>query len=314
MSSGLLALLDDVAAIAKMAAASLDDVAAGAMKASAKATGIVIDDTAVTPRYVTGFASERELPIIGKIAYGSIKNKLIYLLPAAVGLSYFAPWAITPLLMAGGTFLCCEGYEKLVELLSGNGHKDDVDMTGLSPEQARIIEDQRVSGAIRTDMILSAEIMALSLATVSDQPIMIQVLSLVAVAFIVTGLVYGLVALIVKADDIGVRLARRSSGFSQALGKLLVAGMPKMLKGLSVVGTLAMLWVGGGIILHGLAQYGLGWPEHALVDLGSAIGAVIPLIGGLVAWLVTAAGSGVVGAAIGWIAAKAVHAAGIELH
>lgn len=313
MSSGLLALLDDVAAIAKMAAASLDDVAAGAMKASAKATGIVIDDTAVTPRYVTGFAADRELPIIGRIAWGSIKNKVLFLLPAAIGLSYFAPWAITPILMAGGAFLCFEGYEKLAELVAGNGKTDDV-LKPMTPEEAKLLEEQRVAGAIRTDLILSAEIMALSLSVVSENTIMIQIMSLLAVAFIVTGLVYGLVALIVKADDFGVHLAKKESGFAQMIGRGLVTGMPKLLKGLSVVGTLAMLWVGGGIILHGLAHYGVSGPEHMLAAAGAAVGGIIPMIGGLVAWTVAAAGAGVVGAVIGWIAAKAVHAAGIEVH
>jgi hypothetical protein len=171
MSRGLLALLDDVAAITKMAAASLDDAASAAVKASGKAAGIVIDDTAVTPRYVTGFAAARELPIIGRIAWGSLKNKLLFLLPGALLLSVVAPWAIVPLLMAGGAFLCFEGYEKLHEHLTHTADDaaadDPAAAVATSPEALAALEDARVTGAIRTDLILSAEIMAIALSTVA---------------------------------------------------------------------------------------------------------------------------------------------------
>ncbi|NOU04977.1 MAG: DUF808 family protein, partial [Hyphomicrobiaceae bacterium] len=233
MSGGLLALLDDVAALAKVAAASIDDATGMAAKASAKAAGIVIDDTAVTPRYVVGFAADRELPIVGKIAYGSLKNKLIFLLPAALILSAFAPWAITPLLMAGGVFLCFEGYVKAHEWLSGV--KVEETAAAVTATSAKELEDVRVASAIRTDLILSAEIMAISLATVSDASFAMQAFALAVVAVLVTAAVYGLVAAIVKADDLGVRLVRRGTGFSKAVGSALVHGMPPLLNTLSIV-------------------------------------------------------------------------------
>ncbi len=308
MSSGLLALLDDVATIAKLAAASLDDAATQAADATTKAAGIVIDDTAVTPRYVVGFAAERELPMVGRIAYGSLRNKLLYLLPAALVLSYFAPWAITPLLMAGGAYLCFEGYEKVHEWLTVADPARPADRPITEAISAKAFEDEKVAGAIRTDMILSAEIMAISLATVADTSFLVQLLSLLAVALIVTGGVYGLVALIVKADDIGMALAQRPASSAKAVGRALVYGMPPVLRALSVIGTLAMLWVGGGIILHGLAHYGIAAPEHALYAAGQIVGGLVPWIGGLAGWLIGAAGAAVVGLGIGWLTAQAVAA------
>jgi predicted DNA repair protein MutK len=311
MSSGLLALLDDVAAIAKLAAASLDDAAGQAAKATAKSAGIVIDDTAVTPRYVVGFAADRELPIVGRIAYGSLRNKLLFLLPGALFLSYFAPWAITPLLMAGGAFLCFEGYEKLAETWRGTDAKSSAAETAIATaSSAQAVEDERVAGAIRTDMILSAEIMAIALSAVAGSTFLVQALSLLVVALVVTGGVYGLVALIVKADDFGVALAQRPSQAAQRLGQALVTGMPRILAGLSALGMLAMLWVGGGIILHGLAHYGLDAPEHALTAVSTAIGGAIPFIGGLAGWLVAAAGAGVFGTLVGAVVEAGVRAFG----
>ena len=330
MSGGLLALLDDVAAIAKVAAATLDDAAAQSAKVAVKAAGIVIDDTAVTPRYVVGFAADRELPIVAKIAWGSLKNKVLYLLPAAIALSAFAPWAITPLLMAGGAFLCFEGYEKVHEWMAPH----EADHPERAPPPAAVdassIEDQKVAGAIRTDLVLSAEIMAISLAAIETRSLMAEAAILTVVALLVTAGVYGAVALIVKADDVGVALAqntrpvsrfgdvlrgRRGTGdptaadrrwapLAQATGRGLVRGMPPLLNALSAIGTLAMLWVGGGIILHGLAQYGFAAPEHAIHALGTWLGGWLPFIGGFVAWLISAGISGVIGLGIGWFVVR----------
>lgn len=306
MSSGLLALLDDVAAIAKVAAASLDDAATQAATAGTKAAGIVIDDTAVTPRYVVGFSADRELPIIGRIAWGSIKNKLVYLLPGAVILSLAAPWAIIPLLMAGGVFLCFEGYEKVHEWVAPTGHAEPQTKPAGKPLDPKAMEDERVSGAIRTDLILSAEIMAIALATVERAPFITKIIALVAVALLVTALVYGLVAVIVKADDAGVVMARQKSPAVQALGRGIVAGMPVLLRGLSTVGTLAMLWVGGGIIIHGLYEFGVTSPEKVIHAISHGIGGGLPYVGGLVEWLVGAALAGLFGLVVGLVAERAV--------
>jgi uncharacterized protein len=305
MSSGLLALLDDVVALAKVAAASLDDIAAQAAKAGTKAAGIVVDDTAVTPRYVVGFAADRELPIIGKIAWGSIKNKILFLLPAALLLSTFAPWAITPLLMFGGAFLCFEGYEKIHHIVMGHdeGHDASAAASDAQPTSGKDFEDEKVAGAIKTDFILSAEIMAISLASITAPDLFTQALVLAAVALIVTGGVYGLVALIVKADDFGLYLAQRGGPITKAIGQGLVKGMPPFLNVLSFIGTLAMLWVGGGIIVHGLNQMGYGAIEHVIHDAAVAAGGAMPVFGGAVEWLAAAVGSAIVGIVIGGITA-----------
>jgi uncharacterized protein len=305
MVSGLLALLDDVVALAKVATASLDDAATQTIKASAKATGVVIDDTAVTPRYVVGFAAERELPIVGRIAVGSLRNKILFLLPAALLLSAFAPWAIMPLLMIGGVFLCFEGYEKVHQMmLPDNSHAKAAHAT--SSGDARELEEKTVAGAIRTDFILSAEIMAISLASISSPNILVQALVLLTVGVLVTAGVYGVVAAIVKADDLGVYLAQRRGKITRAIGQVTVHGMPPFLKTLSFVGMVAMLWVGGGIIIHGLQTYGIDAPEHVTHVMSDAARAVIPFIGGLLAWLVGATASAVFGLVIGAITALAV--------
>ena len=240
MSAGLFALLDDVAALAKMAAASVDDVGMAAGRASAKAAGVVVDDTAVTPQYVQGVAAERELPMIRKIAVGSLRNKLLIILPAALLLSQFLPWLLTPILMLGGTYLCFEGAEKIWGRLSGH-HEEQAVRTERGPEA----EKAMVSGAIRTDLILSAEIMVISLNEVETEPFWSRAAILVVVAIAITVLVYGVVGLIVKTDDIGLALTRRTSPAAQKVGRGLVRGMPKLLAAISVVGTVAMLWVGG---------------------------------------------------------------------
>jgi uncharacterized protein len=298
MASGLFALLDDIAAIAKVAAASLDDVAAQAAKAGSKAAGIVIDDAAVTPRYVVGFAAERELPIIAKIAKGSFKNKLLILLPGCLLLNWLAPWVITPLLMAGGAFLCFEGYEKFHAMLHPTAEEaSNAVQTSASPED---IENEKVGGAIRTDMILSAEIMAITLATVATASIWTQAAVLAAVGIGITVIVYGAVALIVKADDAGVALVKRGGGMAP-LGRLLVNGMPVVLKWLSIIGMAAMLWVGGGIILHGLAEFKFAAPEHAIHAVAHAVGGVMGPLKGLVEWFIGAALAGVFGLIVGWV-------------
>jgi uncharacterized protein len=304
VSIGLLALLDDVAAIAKVAAASIDDVVGQAAKAGVKAAGVVIDDTAVTPRYVVGFSSERELSIVAKIAVGSLRNKLLILLPAALALSYFLPWAITPLLMIGGAYLCYEGVEKVYEIVVphyAHAHEAQLGTVALTPQS---LENEKVAGAIKTDFILSAEIMAITLAAVPDAGFWTQAFVLAVVGIGITGAVYGMVALIVKADDAGVALAKNASvsmagALSRALGRALVFGMPGFLTFLSAAGTAAMIWVGGGIIVHGLDGYGLHSIHHAIETVGKAAGHALPLVAGAAEWIVTAALSGVVGLVIG---------------
>jgi uncharacterized protein len=280
---------------------------------------------------VVGLGASRELPVVGRIALGSLKNKLFYLLPAAIALSAFAPWAITPLLMAGGLYLCFEGYEKVHEWIAPLGVPATASPAAVTRSDAKALEEQRIAGAIRTDFILSAEIMAISLAAIETPSLLGAAMILAVVAVLVTAGVYGAVALIVKADDVGVALAqslhpvshvadlvrcRRSFGaptaadvrvapVTQAIGRGLVTGMPRVLAVLSVVGTLAMLWVGGGIVLHGLAHYGFAGPEHAFAAVGEAIGGFVPLIGWFISWLVNAALAGVVGLALGWVTERA---------
>ena len=305
MASGLFALLDDIAGIAKVAASSVDDVVAQATKAGTKAAGIVIDDAAVTPRYAVGFAAARELPIIWKIALGSLKNKLLFLLPGALILALVAPWLITPLLMVGGVYLCYEGAEKILELV--------VPHAAATPEEAgkavldpKLLEEQKIAGAIKTDFILSAEIMAITLSTVSTSSFQMQAIVLAVVGIGITVLVYGVVALIVKADDVGLALAQRRFAPVRLLGRALVVGMPHFLTALSAVGTAAMLWVGGGIIIHGLEEFGLTALGHASHGLAVAAGAMLPL-GGILEWLTGAVFSAVFGLIIGGIAIVAMH-------
>lgn len=295
MAGGLVALLDDVAAIAKLAAASLDDVAGASARAGAKAAGVVIDDTAVTPRYVVGLAPQRELPIIGKIALGSLRNKLIFLLPAALLLSAFAPWAITPILMAGGAFLCFEASEKILETLTGH-HAEAEDA---APVDAKQLEERQVSGAIRTDLILSAEIMAIALSELPDLSIGTQAIALALVGVAITVGVYGVVAAIVKMDDIGLHLAGRDNATAQAIGRGLVKAMPVVLRVLAIVGTAAMVWVGGGIIVHGMEEFGLTTLPHLIHGTAHHANEALPVGGAVAEWLVGAIGSAIVGLVIG---------------
>ena len=314
MASGLAALLDDVAAIAKLAAASLDDVTAAAGKAGSKAIGVVVDDAAVTPGYAMGFTPQRELPIVWKIAIGSLRNKFLFLLPGALLLSAFAPWAVTPILMLGGAYLCFEATEKIIEAIAKTAGKADetpqIAELALSSAQ---MEAQKVSGAIRTDLILSGEIMAIALATVADRPLAIQAGALVVVSLLITAGVYGVVGLIVKMDDIGLHLSRRSSAFSQSFGRGLVKAMPHLMKGLSLIGTAAMLWVGGGIIVHGLEHFHLDTVPHFIHHLSEAA-AHAPALGQVASWLTFAAGSAVVGFIIGGIIVAIVHKVSKKSH
>jgi uncharacterized protein len=306
VASGLIALLDDIAAIAKVAASSLDDVIAQSAKAGSKAAGIIIDDAAVTPRYVVGFASNRELPIVWKIARGSLINKILFLLPGALALSFLAPWLITPLLMIGGAYLCFEGYEKLHSLIVPKA-KQDTGPVASSEQDAKALESERVSGAIRTDFILSAEIMAITLSTVSDASFAMQAAVLGAVGLGITIVVYGAVALIVKADDAGAAMALTGKPLIAPFGRGIVKAMPGILSTLSIVGTAAMLWVGGDIVLHGLAHYGISGPESWIKDTAKAIGGTLSAGSGIVTWLLGAFGAGIVGAAIGALVVPVVH-------
>jgi predicted DNA repair protein MutK len=303
MSIGLIALLDDIAGLAKVAAASVDDIAGQAAKAGAKAAGVVIDDAAVTPRYVVGFDASRELPIVRKIAVGSLRNKLLFLLPAALLMSLFAPWAITPLLMIGGAYLCYEGTEKVVEAIVPHDAPDAAVVRTLAVDP-QTMEDDKVASAIKTDFILSAEIMAITLAAIPAGPFLTRAIVLALVAIGITVVVYGGVALIVKADDVGLALAKsdRASWWGRskaAFGRMLVLGMPYFLRVLGVVGTAAMIWVGGGIVVHGVAEYGLPQIAHGIDAVAALAAKPMPSIAGAIAWIVTAAGSGVVGLLLG---------------
>ncbi|MGQ2989745.1 MAG: DUF808 domain-containing protein [Brevundimonas sp.] len=305
MSSGLIALIDDVAAIAKLAAASLDDMSAAAGRAGSKAIGVVVDDAAVTPRYVTGLSPQRELPIIGKIAMGSLRNKFLFLLPAALLLTSFAPWIITPLLMCGGAYLAFEGAEKLMAAFGGGHHGPAEDATPVDQDAAHI-EKTTVAGAVRTDLILSAEIMAIALADVAEEPLLTQAVVLAIVGLAITIGVYGVVALIVKMDDIGLHLAQGRNPALKGLGRGLVKAMPVVMSVLAVVGTAAMLWVGGGILVHGAHELGLHWPSEPIEHMAHAVGAALPF-GGVAAWLVTALCSAIVGVIVGAVIAVAMH-------
>jgi predicted DNA repair protein MutK len=303
--SGLLALLDDVAALAKLTAAQIDDVAAQAAKASAKAAGVVIDDSAVTPKYVVGLPAAREIPIVAKIARGSLFNKLVILLPAALILNTLAPWLLTPLLMIGGAYLCFEGAEKVWHAL----HTQQEHATTLQSLDAAHLEQQRIAGAIKTDFILSAEIMTIALAAIDPGTGLWQmalVLALVAVG--ITAGVYGAVALLVKADDFGLKLSQVGrSGITRALGHGIVKWMPAVMNTISTIGTAAMLWVGGSIIVHGLEQFGFAWVSHTIHVIAEAAQSVHG-IGDILGWMTKATLDGIVGLVIGLALIPVVHA------
>jgi predicted DNA repair protein MutK len=306
MSAGLAALLDDVAVLARAAAASVDDVAAGAGRASVKAAGVIVDDAAVTPRYVQGFRPERELPMIKRIAVGSLRNKLLFILPAALLLSELLPWLLTPILMVGGTYLCYEGAEKLWETISPHPVAAETPVGEQGPGH----EEALVGGAIRTDFILSAEIMVISLNEVTDEPLLSRALILVLVALAITAGVYGAVGVIVKMDDVGLRLAQTRDGLVASFGRGLVRAMPVVLSVLSTVGIAAMLWVGGHILLVGLDELGVSVlydaVHHVEEDVDDALGAV----GGVGAWLTNTAASAVLGLLVGAIVVAVMHRRG----
>jgi len=297
MAGGLVALLDDVAALAKLAAASVDDIGAAATRASTKAAGVVVDDAAVTPRYVQGFDPKRELTVIWRIAKGSLRNKLLFILPAALLLSQFVPWLLTPILMLGGTYLCFEGAEKIWEKI-GPGHHEVAEPAAVD---GAAHEETMVSSAIRTDLILSAEIMVIALNEVDDQAFFARAAILIVVAFVITALVYGAVGLIVKMDDIGLHLAEKSSTLAQKVGRGLVVAMPIFLRVLSTVGIVAMLWVGGHILLVGVDDLGWHWPyehvHHWEKDAG----------GGVLGWIINTSCSAVIGVVVGAVVVAIMH-------
>ncbi|MDG1366063.1 MAG: DUF808 domain-containing protein [Acidimicrobiales bacterium] len=294
MAGGLVGLLDDVAALAKLAATSIDDVGAAAGRASMKAAGLMVDDTAVTPTYVHGIAAERELPIIKRIAKGSIRNKLLFILPAALVLSEFLPTVVELILIGGGTFLCYEGAHKIVHAIKGDDHDHDVPAAVKGPGA----EESTVAGAIRTDLILSGEIMVIALKEVIEEPFLSRAAVLVVVAVLVTIVVFGLVALIVKMDDVGLMMTQQDSARSEWIGRRLVSAMPKVLTFLTVVGTAAMLWVGGHILIAGAHELGWDWPYDLVHDAAHQVEDV-GRVGGFLAWLVNTAISAVVGLAWG---------------
>jgi len=298
MPSGLIALLDDVAMIAKLASASIDDVVGATAKAGTKAAGVVIDDTAVTPRYVHGLTPDRELPIIWKISLGSLRNKLLILLPVAILLASFAPWAVTPLLMLGGTYLAFEATEKILEVALGEHHAAEELAEADTPQE---LEKRQVSGAIRTDFILSAEIMAIALNELGEMSVGLQAAALALVAFAITAGVYGVVAIIVKLDDIGLHMAERRRPATRRIGRFLVKSVPGLLKSLASIGTAAMLWVGGGILLHGIEELGFTTIPHAIHDLSDSIGEAFGRIDLIVTWFANAIGASILGLLIGGV-------------
>ena len=304
MPGGLVALLDDVSVIARTAAASIDDVGVAASRAGTKAAGVVIDDAAVTPSYVTGLSPARELPIIWKITKGSFRNKLLILLPGALLLSEFLPAAIIFVLMLGGAYLSYEGAEKVLEKLGGAKHGKTLD----DPiEDPAAFEKKRVSGAIRTDLILSAEIMAITLNEVAVETLLTRAAVLALVGAVITVVVYGSVALIVKMDDVGLHLAGRESTLSRRVGRFLLAAMPKLLVALSLIGTVAMLWVGGGIILHGLHELGLHAPADWAHAVQHAVEGATGALSGILGWATYAALSALFGLLLGGAIAFVLH-------
>ena len=306
MSGGLFALLDDVAALVRLTATSLDDVAGAAGRAGAKAAGVVVDDAAVTPRYVHGLKPERELSIIWRIAKGSLRNKLLLILPVALILSQFAPWLLTPILMLGGAYLCYEGAEKIWEKLAGHAPAAETQDERAAADPAEH-EKKVVSGAVRTDLILSAEIMVIALNEVASEGFVSRALILAVVAVGITVLVYGVVGLIVKMDDMGLALAARRSGVLSAFGRGLVRAMPIVLTVLSVVGVVAMLWVGGHILLVGLDELGFGPPYAVVHHLEVLVHDATGALGGFLGWLTNTVGSAILGIVVGALVVAVAH-------
>lgn len=311
MAGGLVGLLDDIAALAKLAAASIDDVGVAAGKASVKAAGVVVDDAAVTPTYVQGLAAERELPIIKKIAIGSLRNKLVFILPAALLLSTIAPTIVEVILMCGGSFLAYEGAHKVIHAIRHDDHDHDEPAVERGPDA----ESKTIAGAVRTDFILSAEIMVISLKEVIEEPVVSRGVILAIVGVLITVVVYGVVALIVKMDDFGLRLTQRPSEKAQRFGRNLVVGMPKLLAWLSVIGTAAMLWVGGHILIVGFDELGWTTPYHLVHELESLVHDV-PVVGGVLGWMINTLASAIVGLVVGsaifWVVTQVSKLRGVK--
>lgn len=283
MAIGLAALLDDIAAVAKSAAASVDDVASMTGKVSARAVSLAIDDAAVTPQYLKDASPNRELPMIWRIAKGSLLNKAI-ILPIIILLSTLFPFILTPMLMLGGLYLSYEGAEKILEHISNKHPKQETPAV----DEGSQSEDEIVKSAITTDFILSLEIMVISLSTVADQTLVLKVITLILVALLITALVYGSAALLIRIDDIGLKLLRdTSSPFKQKLGTGMVNSMPTVLNIVSVIGTFAMLWVGGHILISGFTEFGFSIFEHVIQVLVVKTSGIshIPLLGPIISWL-----------------------------
>ncbi|MCZ4288220.1 DUF808 domain-containing protein [Hoeflea alexandrii] len=296
--SGLLALLDDVAALTKLAAAQLDDISAQAAKVGVKTAGILIDDTAVTPKYVHGLPAARELPIVWQIARGSLFNKLVILLPIAMLLNVFAPWLLSPLLMIGGAYLCFEGAEKIWHLF----HPEPLPVDDSNPIDHAHLEKQRVGGAIKTDFILSAEIMTIALSSIESSTVWMEALVLALVAVGITALVYGSVAVLVKADDIGLKMAQAGSfATTRGIGRAIVRGMPAFMETVASIGTAAMLWVGGSIIIHGLENFGFTAIGHFVHDMSAKVRDAVSVASGFLGWATEALIYGIFGLAAGLV-------------
>ena len=281
MATSLLALLDDVATI-------LDDVAVMTKVAAKKTAGVLGDDLALNAQQVAGVKAERELPVVWAVAKGSMVNKVI-LVPAALAISAAAPWLVTPLLMVGGAFLCYEGFEKLAHRFLHSreedaAHEAELASALVDPQVDLVaVEKDKIKGAVRTDFVLSAEIIAITLGTVATQPLTTQFAVLVGIAVIMTVGVYGFVAAIVKLDDGGLALSRRADAFSQHVGRAILAGAPILMKLLTIVGTAAMFLVGGGILTHGVppihhAIEGIAAAAGALAGVGVVLKALVPML------------------------------------
>ena len=296
MATSLLALLDDVATI-------LDDVSVMTKVAAKKTAGVLGDDLALNAQQVSGVDPDRELPVVWAVAKGSLVNKAI-LVPAALAISAFAPWLVTPLLMIGGAFLCYEGFEKLAHRFlhseaEDRAHEAELAAAVADPSIDMVkLEKDKIKGAVRTDFVLSAEIIAITLGTVATQPLLTQTAVLVGISLIMTVGVYGFVAGIVKLDDGGLALSKRPSAFARGFGRAILAGAPILMKTLSIAGTAAMFLVGGGILVHGIP------PLHHAIEAWAAGAA--SLGGGFVRWLVSASAEGLVGIVAGAIVLGAV--------
>ncbi|MEM9619359.1 MAG: DUF808 domain-containing protein [Pseudomonadota bacterium] len=298
--TGLLALLDDIAAIAKLAAVHIDDVSTLAAKAGAKSAGVVIDDAAVTPKYVQGLPAARELPIVLKIARGSLFNKLVILLPIAVALNALAPFMLTPLLMVGGLYLCFEGAEKVLHPFLPHHDESAAKAAAAKLLDAAHLEKERVAGAIKTDFVLSAEITAIALSAIEADSLWKEGLVLALVAVGITALVYGSVAILVKADDVGLRMHEAGRlGVTRFLGRRIVKAMPSVIAAIAVIGTAAMLWVGGSIIVHGMKDLGFGLVYDTIHHWAVAASHAMPFGNGFIEWAVTAGFDGLLGLIFG---------------